>query len=177
VAPVVIELERQYAAHSGHGAESQGMDWGNALTKRQRDEVMERADAVVMNPSIAEAWNLLVVALHLWSFPRRKKVQRPRTMVQPLGAATCRSPQLRDLISCDEGMRRPVCCCRSSRRKAASMRSSCVGGVVIGVTIRVMGWRAIWAGAPRGSLPGGGTGLADAIRWLTVPARRAIDTS
>jgi hypothetical protein len=36
------------------------MDWWNSLTERQRAEVMERAEAVVASPSIAEAWNLLV---------------------------------------------------------------------------------------------------------------------
>lgn len=41
-------------------AERGAMDWWNALTERQRAEIMERADAVVVSPSIAEAWNLLV---------------------------------------------------------------------------------------------------------------------
>jgi len=41
-------------------AERMPMDWWNALTERERRDLMDRAHGVLFNPSVAEAWNLLL---------------------------------------------------------------------------------------------------------------------
>lgn len=40
--------------------ERRAMDWWNALSDQQRGDLLKKADTRVINPSAAEAWNLLI---------------------------------------------------------------------------------------------------------------------